>query len=934
MACNNECTSTGLAILPVRYAVVPKTISTRLPAWAQSAPLTGVPLENGDHYALRALRYGYLYIFYAKGSQGVNDWQCYSIAPDGSLWLQTHAGQPKEKKAPSCNVERHDPAMVEFFCIAEPETCGDVWVAFSQYQWSGATLTRYQQDERARNKRMQKIQPSRWIHQPQQAGATQATADALQSVIDYQDVSSAGLLPSVTSAASQRAISAAAKANGPAYSYDQRVLESVSTLYPWALGRQGKSRDTEQKMLRRSKKKDGSPCAPLLLPLWDAIGIVHELNGWCMDIAGRQAQFSDEREFELKTHSDLLMVQGLVSDAAQDRLASIRDRRASPVDMLAQTQAERAAIRTRYADQPAMRQQLLYECDRVDEWYQQKVPDSYIQQRGLLRRNSAEDRRAKFAELKISVDIWLAGNPARSAELRHQSWRKYQSRLNNAQRENFVRCADTFSASLKKAFDERAVNILHWLEAELFIVTLQDYKTTEFLDNFNYCHIVSVALYGIGNVPQGQALIERWVDEQSTGSDANLIWNQVAGNNPLIKDELEALLASAKNAKDDPAPTTLAALNAALAKSSDLKNFSDFVSNSLKASAKNMTDNPDWINRQFRKADLFMASVGDRIFNVTRLGGHIDNHVTMIYKTIFSVRAGVPLEHTLRLFKVQLQEMPYLRRQILHDLSSSQEFLPEGGERLEKYKKLNSSWAEFSGTDEGINTLKISRVGLLMLFFNALDVGYLYSQLKQDDWKSQAALAASGLSMMSVISDLLLPALEKGEKAAKVTIESMKLFGAFVGCAASVLTAVLDGMNLGKSYNQNRFGMACFYFIKGVADGAGALKYLGTFLSAAGNLASIYGRGERMLGVADALSRYGKKIAGKFMTRTGALRLLGKLASWQAQAGLMLLQVIVTLFSDDELQAWCTQCHFGQKPAFAGYDEQLENLEKALKEIL
>ncbi|ATA23328.1 hypothetical protein BIY26_22630 [Brenneria goodwinii] len=933
MACNNECTSTGLAILPVRYAVVPKTISTRLPAWAQSAPLTGVPLENGDHYALRALRYGYLYIFYAKGSQGANDWQCYSIAPDGSLWLQTHAGQPKEKKAPSCNVEQHDPAMVEFFCIAEPETCGDVWVAFSQYQWSGATLTRYQQDERARNKRMQKIQPSRWINQPQQAGATQATADALQSVIDYQDISSAGLLPCVTSAASaqQRTISAVAKANGPAYSYDQRVLESVSTLYPWALGRQGKSRDTAQKMLRRSKKKDGSSCAPLLLPLWDAIGIVHELNGWCMDIAGRQAQFSNEREFELKTHSDLLMVQGLLSDAAQNQLASRRDRMASPVDILAETQKQRDNINKYFTGQPAMRQQLLYECDRVDQWYQQKVPYSYIQQRNAFSQTDVDKRKTQFAGLKKTVDGWLASYPTKSTEWRNQSWQKYKAKLDNDRRECFVQSCDAFNSSVAKAFTERTENVLAWLEAELFIITLQDYKTTEFLDNFNYGHIVSVALCGIGNTPEGQALIERWVDEQSTGSDANLIWNQIAGNNPEIKGELEALLASAKSAKNDPTPTTLAALNAALAKSGDLKKYSSFVSKALKASVEDLPNNPDWINRHFRKTDMFMASVGDRIFNVTRLGGHIDNLTMMIYKTIFSVRAGVPVEHTLRLFEVQLQEMPHLRRQILQDLRNSQEFLPEGGERLEKYKKLNSSWAEFSGTDEGRNTLKVSRVGLLMLLFNALDVGYLYSQLKQDDRKSQAALAASGLSMMSVISDLLLPALEKGEAAAKISIERVKLFGAFVGGTASVLTVVLDGMNFNKSQSQNRFGLACFYVVKGVVDGVGALKYLGTFLASAGKLASVYGyKGI----VASSALNTGEVLTKAFAARLGLLRFLGILASWQVQVALILLQVIVTLFSDDDLQVWCTQCRFGQKTAFVGYDEQLVNLEKALKEIL
>ena len=94
MACQGLCTTKGLTVLPVRYAVVPENINASLPGWANDPHITGVTLASNEKYTLRALRQGYLYVFYEKGKQGINYWQCYSVAPDGSLWLQQVASNP------------------------------------------------------------------------------------------------------------------------------------------------------------------------------------------------------------------------------------------------------------------------------------------------------------------------------------------------------------------------------------------------------------------------------------------------------------------------------------------------------------------------------------------------------------------------------------------------------------------------------------------------------------------------------------------------------------------------------------------------------------------------------------------------------------------------------------------------------------------------
>ena len=48
MACQGLCTTKGLTVLPVRYAVVPENIHTALPGWANDPCITGIALGNND----------------------------------------------------------------------------------------------------------------------------------------------------------------------------------------------------------------------------------------------------------------------------------------------------------------------------------------------------------------------------------------------------------------------------------------------------------------------------------------------------------------------------------------------------------------------------------------------------------------------------------------------------------------------------------------------------------------------------------------------------------------------------------------------------------------------------------------------------------------------------------------------------------------------
>ncbi|RBE08399.1 T6SS effector BTH_I2691 family protein, partial [Xanthomonas oryzae] len=231
------CNGTGLAILPVRYTVVP--------ASCPGAGLGPFPKGRGSKedvsaagydYAVRTLRQGMLYLFYEQsGPYGSRQWEAYAVAENGTLWRQV-SGYAARRIAgggvPSCSRPVHNAERMEFITLRYPHLCGTVWVMFSEHLLTPATLKRYAADATLRAERMQPITPKQWIGAPQAKGDTVplSSADALKAVLEYRgvagEVSEPAQLPYLRQ---PRAIS------GKDGSYKADVLHANSTRYPWAL---------------------------------------------------------------------------------------------------------------------------------------------------------------------------------------------------------------------------------------------------------------------------------------------------------------------------------------------------------------------------------------------------------------------------------------------------------------------------------------------------------------------------------------------------------------------------------------------------------------------------------------------------------------------------------------------------------------------------
>ncbi len=184
--CTN-CKTTGLAITLARYSVVPAFAQTAMPPGIGGERVKDVRLDPKQFgYALRAMRAGYLYVFYTQGKYGTNYWETFTVNHDGSMLMQaSHVAMAAPKPAVVCRLEGHNAARTMYFCIEEPEKCGKVWIAFSEHNWSRLTLDRYAGSDALRKARMQLFEPMTWITSGQNLHACEAIPDNLEKVLEY-----------------------------------------------------------------------------------------------------------------------------------------------------------------------------------------------------------------------------------------------------------------------------------------------------------------------------------------------------------------------------------------------------------------------------------------------------------------------------------------------------------------------------------------------------------------------------------------------------------------------------------------------------------------------------------------------------------------------------------------------------------------------------
>ncbi|MCW7550832.1 hypothetical protein OO184_23595 [Photorhabdus sp. APURE] len=658
------CESTGPALLPVRYTVVPDNVSETLPVWAE----TPEPTAPGYHYALRALRQGFLYVYYVNAGLGEREsWDTWSVSEDGALWQNLNAPFGIfPKKTADCHAPTHQSANMEFIALRDIALRQETWLAFSPSMWSRETIEYYHNNREAREKRMQCVKPWQWRGVPEGVGIAQATIENLNTVIDYclgDNDSGKYVLPCNPKAAR---ISGTLK-EAPYYKVYHNAVRPQGTLYPWSKTRAGCADITVRAMQKRGLADDGAPVSPVLIALHDPIGIAHELAGWSDDIVGAHKTFLDELSIEFMTDSSLNGVEN-----------QLRQMHATHIKKPDKTED------IAWADSEGL---------SVQEW--DKLREDTI-------RHAIESDKQAFA----------------------RDWKKYAAELDLAKRQAFNQCYADLCAEVAKKLEPLARFRVSWLKQSGFITCCQDFHSTRLEDNLNYREAVDYAIASLNVTETGCAFLDDQIDQYSAWSPDNIVWRSLLLNNPDVMKEMDEFLQKMKLNKGNEKPADISAfMKTVTTLSGKLTEAYDKANEAL--------EKPPKTNSTFARAmlhsDRRLVTLGDRFFNFTRLGKVLNSTNEMLSKGLFSVISGVAFDQAVDLSVSQLKEGNAFRQQVLERLKR-----PGSEERLEKSNKYQSNFEKFAQSAEGEPVLKKSRIKLLVLFFNGLEYANQRKESKGD----------------------------------------------------------------------------------------------------------------------------------------------------------------------------------------------------------
>ena len=177
----------GLPILLTRYAVA---LNSSGAAKLNGAfkPVPYISLGPSADYALRLLRGGYVYLYNPADKE--EPWRGYLVTEEGYLDpFRIPAGGPTDESIKPDYVAPCIPtvfgATAQFITIEHAEEAGDIWIGYSNVQWTHAVWKRYNANEEGcRDKTMRKINVKAWLDssKAQHAGLLK---DSIDMVVEF-----------------------------------------------------------------------------------------------------------------------------------------------------------------------------------------------------------------------------------------------------------------------------------------------------------------------------------------------------------------------------------------------------------------------------------------------------------------------------------------------------------------------------------------------------------------------------------------------------------------------------------------------------------------------------------------------------------------------------------------------------------------------------
>ncbi|WP_330985137.1 MULTISPECIES: T6SS effector BTH_I2691 family protein [Enterobacterales] len=694
------CMVKGPALIPARYAVVTDNITGGIPAWATPANAEPYKPVPGYSYALRAMRQGFIYVFYEFSQH----WDAWAICEDGSLWKQPSGAYAQPKKTPDCSSPKHQATNLEMMILDEMALEGNTWLAFSPSKWMSETLERYASDADLRQKRMQCLESWQWTTPANSLGVTAASPGSLESILDYKDSGMTHPSRQLPYNPTIRRISQT-EPKAPWYNFEEHDVKPQGTIYPWSQSRIGGAPRTMQALKNRheGKNKYGKDTTPLVMAIEDPVGIAHELAGFGDDFAGLHKAWMDDLSIEFA--SDYWL------NGVKNQLRELN------------------------------RAQALHDVD-----YNMGIIAGMTQGH-----NSDED----IAQLRSKAHI----NAIKSGETEFaHDWEKYNGRLNQEKREAFHKCHASFCEQLAKQLETLAALRVQWLKDSHFILCSQDFYSTRVEDNLSYQEIVDYAMASLNLTDTGTEYLDGQIDAYAATDANNIVWRSWMLNNPEVIEETQPFMNVLSQSRGNPAKANKEAYLAAI---STLSN--KFVKAYAKANdivAGNPSPTSSW-SRAMLHTDRKLTTMGDRFFSYTRLGNGLDSMTEMLHKSLITVASGVPFNNAVALSVSQLEFGDVYRQEVLSNVSN--DVSQNRVNNLNKYKVNFDKFAQSAEGEKVLKKARIKLLVLLFNILEYKNQAKKQADNPTDAKELSKYLSALA-STINTTTSVVMPAIEHGIK--------------------------------------------------------------------------------------------------------------------------------------------------------------------------
>lgn len=926
--CEN-CEKTGLAILPVRYAVMPKTARVKLPAGIIGAGMTDIQLSE-HQYALRTLREGWVFAFYELGVRGRNYWQAYRVTADGRLWKQDWPLPRVPRTDPAC-AKKSIAVQMDLLAIEHPHKCGKVWIAFSEHAWHAETFKQYEASAALRAQRMQMIEPAQWIRSGVDASghAVLATQESIDDIVEYMPGFDPKLLHPRPDELSE-------ESGG----YDKALLAREATRYPLAI-RQATpdSASTELVKLMQAvgETAEGQSHPPMLLALWDGIGAVHELNGFR-------------------------------NDAASMLQIYVRERAAQVAAMQLIGEAEVAVRHGAVASKSRMRSALQAGWEALKQ--NPYAADGAVPLVALASPADEAD-----AERRIEA----AGNisPAEAQRLGRNAWEGYRK---NLAAKHGVLLVDRFRqrfADLQRDIAElqakRTPDVKAWLQAPLFLAALHDYSETNAADGVAFDAVIAEAITGLGSEDTGATVLADLVKQTDPTQPASLVWRAFAYNQTDAKVEIKELLARVSAYR---APLVSGFDEWAQKVGNALDKLKAFPELREKIGEVSEHENPISATERALKqhrVDRLVVTMGDALFKWTGIAETGDFAGEYLIRGALMMRVGISKDDTVKLVREAVRIEPALRVKFEQGyralrqqgvpakdafMRSMQDLAEDRGGQL-----LRERWSAVRITGGGDTAATGIRLGGVLAIIELFCFTAAAAKLDKNG-EDYALLVASGFSAVSACLIAPTKAMSALAGDAVGTLANLKAMTGYLSGASTLIGAAVDAQKMVWSAGDGRISLTAAYFIKSGLGFAVGSAYVLTALTSSAPLvqricgakavwlakagAGIEGAAARAQALASgkavsaavtAAMDTAAKEAGVMIADRGALVLLGRavlfLSGWEMAIAITVIQLLVAFWKDDELQSWLAECAFGKYPKAPPWtaNEQLERFEHAFRAV-